>query len=298
MNITDALEQFIVQLKADGRSPHTVAQYARHIRAFEHWLVAEKRPPSIHAITPELIASFFVSPAARCTAQDRTRTKLPTSLNAMRSSFRNFFAFASDVGLVASNPARRLRRARCGQPPPRALTRDDRVRLLTALEGATDDLGKRDHVFFHLLLATGLRVSSALALRLDDVDLDSGEISVRDTKGSRPTRVFLGPAIQEHLREFIGDRKSGFLFPGRNETPLDRRHAHRRLRTWFAKATISKAGGPHVLRHTFATDLYERTGDLNLVKAALNHASIGSTVAYARVSDDAVRTAMLSSATA
>jgi site-specific recombinase XerD len=292
MNILDALDLFLTQLDADGRSPHTVAQYARHVRTFDRWLVAERRSSALEAVTHETVAAFFASPAARCRSTDSRLTKRPTSQNAMRTSMRCFLSYAHDVGWIPTNPARRLRRALCGQPVPRALSMGDRKRLFSALAEANDASGKRDHVLFHLLVATGMRVSAGLSLRIEDIDFDAGELSVRSSKGSRPARVFLNPEIIEHLRRHLGARTEGFVFEGSSGRPMDRRHAHRRLRTWLHKASISKAGGPHVLRHTFATDLYSRTGDLYLVKAALHHASISSTTIYATISASAVRDAI------
>ena len=133
MPLDEALSLFLVQLDADGRSPHTVAQYARHVRAFERWLITTRRSTDLATITPAVVAQFFVDPAARCRSSDPVTPKKPTSLNAMRSTLRCFFAYAHDAGLIASNPARLLRRARCAPPPPRALSADEQDRLMAAM---------------------------------------------------------------------------------------------------------------------------------------------------------------------
>ena len=150
------------------------------------------------------------------------------------------------------------------------------------MASSTDAAGRRDHALFHLLLATGLRLSSALALRVEDLDLASGEAAITTTKNSHPTQIYLGPKIVEHLKHFVGARSDGFVFASPNETPIDRRHAHRRFRGCLRRAAIDRATGPHVLRHTRATRLYQATHDILLVQAALGHRSIASTSIYAR----------------
>jgi site-specific recombinase XerD len=69
---------------------------------------------------------------------------------------------------------------------------------------------------------------------------------------------------------------------------MTRRHAERRFRVWVEKAGIRRAS-PHSLRHTFATKLYKRTGDVLLVREALCHRSISSTLIYARVDAERLR---------
>jgi site-specific recombinase XerC len=59
MRLADALARFLVQLQADGRSPHTIGQYARHVRRFETWLKAEHLPDDVAALEPEHVARFL-----------------------------------------------------------------------------------------------------------------------------------------------------------------------------------------------------------------------------------------------
>ena len=104
-------------------------------------------------------------------------------MNCLRSSIRTFFHYLHEAGDLASNPARLTRRARCGPPLPRTLTSNDERRLLEALSFADDPEARRDHALFHLMLATGLRVGSAVMLGKDDIDLERGEIILQNMKG-------------------------------------------------------------------------------------------------------------------
>jgi integrase len=169
---------------------------------------------------------------------------------------------------------------------------DEAGRLLLALSNGTGREAKRDHALFALMLGSGIRLGSALALEVGDVDLDRGELQLRRTKGDVPTSVPLARAVRDHLRGYINGRTAGALFPGRNGAPVCSRHVQRRLDLWCKRAGIERHVKPHDLRHSFAISLYRRTRDLLLVQAALRHRSIVSTTVYARTSDDAVRRAV------
>ena len=291
MNLELALDRFLVQLKADGRSPHTIAQYRRHIRLLARWMAKEGRASKVERIDHEDLALFLASPRARRSA--RGGMKKATSLNSLRSSLRCFFAYVHAAGYIPTNPARLIRRAICASPPPRSLSAVEQERLLKALAKGKGTAAERDYALFHLLLATGIRVGSALALEVRDVDLGRREITLRRAKGDRPDRVVLGRAIRQHLRAFTRGRSAGPLFTRNGGgTPIGPRHANRRLQMWLGRAGIKRSLSVHGLRHTFATGLYQRTGDVLLVREALRHRSIASTLVYARPSEANLRVAL------
>ncbi len=142
------------------------------------------------------------------------------------------------------------------------------------------------------MLATGLRLGSALAIDADDVDLEQGEIRILRAKGGREERVYLGVGIQGHLTAYLGNMTAGPLFRSAGGKRLAARQAQRRFQLWLKLARIERPFSPHSLRHTFATGLYRRTGDIFLVKQALHHRSIASTLIYARMNDDKLREAI------
>lgn len=279
MHLQAALQAFLVQLQADGRSPHTIGQYRRHGTALANWLATTGGPTSAAKLTPEVLARFFADDAAKNSC--RGGSKKAVSLNSMRTSVRCFAKHLHDSGLVATNPARLLRRARCAPPPPRALHADEQQRLLDVLAKATGPEARRDEMLVHLLLGCGVRIGSALALDIADIDFAHGEITLRTTKNDRPCTVMLPATIAKRLRSFVAERADGPLFRA-NDRRVSMRHAQRRLAAWLQAAKITGKSA-HSLRHSFATSLLARTGDLRLVQAALNHSSIVSTTCYAAV---------------
>src|SRR5262245_4349272 len=120
MKLLDALAKFILQLRADGRSEHTVRQYQRHVRTLGRWMAAEQLPDDVRGIDHEVLAHFLTSPEAR--ARPDGFDKKATSTNALRSSLRCFFSYLAAAGFLSRNPAQLIRRARCGPPLPKGLT--------------------------------------------------------------------------------------------------------------------------------------------------------------------------------
>ncbi len=276
MLVQDALHLFVTQLEADGRSPHTIGQYRRHVGALIAWAGPGR---VLGEIGHEDVARFLSAPAAR--TRPDGGIKKAASVNALRSSGGQFFRYAHGAGWIPSNPTRLIRRAITGRPLPRALADGEGARLLAAI---TDP---RDHALFTLLLGTGIRIGSALALDAADVDLERNELLIRRAKGDRVERIYLPRAVAEVMSRHVAGRSEGRVFSG-----IGARHAHRRLRHWLTIAGITRAASPHALRHTFATALLRKTGDILLVQKALRHRNIESTLRYAALDDARVRAAL------
>jgi site-specific recombinase XerC len=198
----------------------------------------------------------------------------------MRTSIRCLAAHLHPSGLVATNPARLLRRARCAPPPPKALHPDEQRRLLAVLRAAKGAEAERDRKLVELLLNAGVRLGSAVALDVEDIDFAHGEIMLRTTKNDRPAVVLLPRDLACKLRTFVAGRAQGPVFLAGNRR-ISMRHAQRRIARWMAAAKIAGRSA-HSLRHSFAERIYSKTGDLLATQLALGHASVASTCVYAR----------------
>jgi integrase/recombinase XerD len=135
--------------------------------------------------------------------------------------------------------------------------------------------------------------SSALALDVADVDLAAGTASLRELKGGGSMQVFLRAELVTLLTAAMGDRRAGPVFAGRDGGHLTPRHVQRRFELWLGKAAIRGRYSRHSCRHSFALGLYERTGHVLVVQAALGHRAITSTMVYARASAERVRAAVV-----
>lgn len=176
---------------------------------------------------------------------------------------------------------------------PETLNTSERQALLAAprLRAPT---GHRDLCLMTLMLNTGLRASEALHLRARDVDWTSGQIMVREGKGKKDRSLWLSEADLELLRSWKGRRPTAteLLFTTLHGTPIKDRDLRAMVKRRARKAGIIKDVHPHMLRHTFATDLYRVTKDIRLVQKTLGHADLSTTMIYTHLVDDDVAHAM------
>jgi site-specific recombinase XerC len=286
MQIKDALDAYLLQLEADGRSRHTLDQARRHVLLLARFVGARE----IEDVGHQDLARFLTSTMAMRTSAGRT--KKPNSANAMRSSLRAFFSYVHAAGLAPTNAARLVRRAICGPPMPRGLSDAERANLIAALEAARTPAERRDRVLIHVMLGCGLRLGSAVGLDVEDVDLVAGELRLRQMKGSREDLAYLPADVAGMLRDHIGERTSGPVFVVAAGGRIGARQVHRRLVEWGTRAGVVGLH-PHRLRHTFGTRVYRASGDLLLTARALGHRSIASTTVYAQPPRGAVRSAVL-----
>ena len=279
MLVTTALDRYVVQLRANGRSPLTIAQIERHVRLLARWLAERNLPRDVRFVTHEHVARFLSSDAVRLRLDGEPRAS--TASNAIRSSMRTFFAFVHAAGYAPRNAAALVRRARIGPRPPRALTVAETERLVAALDDAHTVAERRDRVLIRVLLSTGIRIGSALAARTEDVDLEAGALHLRQLKGGGSLSVPLDEATRELLAEWVTGIPEGPLFPSRQGGAVTRRVVALRFAGWLRRAGITRAASLHSLRHTRATRVYERTGDILAVARALGHRSVASAAVYA-----------------
>jgi integrase len=137
-----------------------------------------------------------------------------------------------------------------------------------------------------LALSTGLRVSEMAALTLKDIDLKRGAISVTRRKRKKDKRetLAINKELAEHLKQYIGGRKTGRLFEGKRGS-LTAQGLQRIWKAAVKRASLPKELSIHCARHTIAVHLLKKTGNLRLVQKQLGHASPATTAnMYADIS--------------
>lgn len=139
--------------------------------------------------------------------------------------------------------------------------------------------------------ATGIRISEACALTIEDLDSRRGVIRIRG-KGGRDRYVPLRQKLLDVLRRYYRCHrpKGVWLFPGaKSDRHVSPDQARAVLRKAVRKTSVKKRVTPHVLRHSFATHLLEAGVELRVIQALLGHVSIRTTVRYARVSTKLIK---------
>ncbi len=153
----------------------------------------------------------------------------------------------------------------------------------------------RDRAVLELFFSTGLRVSELCALNCD-LDLSRDEFSVRG-KGEKVRVVFFSPEAKAAVKEYLhkrGDIDEALFIRipvGKQKKTKDSdlrltpRSVERLVKQYAVKAGITRKVTPHVIRHSFATDLLQNGADLRSVQALLGHANIATTQVYTHVTD-------------
>lgn len=138
----------------------------------------------------------------------------------------------------------------------------------------------RDALMIHTAYHCGLRVAELCGLEIEDIDLLGRLLFVRQGKGSKDGTVPLPTKLTQLLRDWIGDRASGVLFPDPRGRHVEVSHFRQRLKFLAGLAGIKRRVHPHALRHSFATHLLRRGATIYEVQRLMRHSSLASTAQY------------------
>jgi site-specific recombinase XerD len=282
-----------------GRSLKTVENYDRYLSRFlKHTNV--KRPEDI---TYDIVREYRLWLNRQMSAPGKRGviggTLKKRTQNYYLIALRAFLKYLTRQGVEVMSPEK-IELAKIPERQLDLMSAEDLARLLAAPEGSTLQ-ALRDRAILELLFSTGLRVSELVSLSRD-LDLSRDEFSIRG-KGEKVRVVFLSDRAKRALLTYLEKRvdvdPAMFIHIGRGGASslakdggslrLTSRSVERLVRRYAIKAGISKKVTPHVIRHSFATDLLENGADLRSVQALLGHANIATTQIYTHVTDKKLR---------
>ncbi|MDP7340000.1 MAG: tyrosine-type recombinase/integrase [Vicinamibacterales bacterium] len=273
-----------------GLSPHSVAAYSPFIRAF---VAARRLPEDAAVIDASAIRSHLVDHS-----QNRSGSFVKLLAAALRSFLR--FCFVDGVTVtdlsIAVTPVHRWRLA--AVPP--FLAPEEVEQVIAAADRSTER-GCRSFAILLLLARLGLRASEVIALELDDIRWEAGEIVVRGKGGLHdrlPLVADVGEALALYLSTARGPSKSRRVFLRRIaprvglSQPAD---VSKIAREALQRAELAPSGrvGAHIFRHSLATRMIRRGASLTEISQVLRHRSIGTTELYAKVDFEGIRAVAL-----
>ena len=193
------------------------------------------------------------------------------------------------------DPTADLRGPRRTQRLPAVLTREDVAALLSQPSG-TEPLALRDRALLEVMYACGLRASEAIALELQDVELDEGMLRARG-KGSKERLIPVGRHAVAALRAWVargrpalvGVQLQSTLFLNRRGRPLTRQGLYKIVQGHARGAGLEDRMSPHTLRHSFATHLLAGGCDLRSLQEMLGHADLSTTQVYTHLSAESLK---------
>ena len=240
MKFSTAIKRFDTQLRADGKSERTRQAYLRDLGKLRCWL---KRDVDVSAIAPDTLARFL--------ADGNGETRSALTVNRTKTVLRVFFHFLTDAGYLSENPARVIRSTPTDRRVPSYLSQDEAKRLLKAIPKSDGPTARRDHTMFSVLLGTGIRLGSLVALNAGDLNLAAGTVTIR-AKGAREQAVFLNLRLCRLLASCINNpgATDGIpVFSSRTGNRLGPRQIQLRFHHWLKAAGITKPLSIHSLRH-------------------------------------------------
>jgi len=205
------------------------------------------------------------------------------------AAIRMFHRFLSRERILKDDPSTLIDSPRLWKKIPETLTLNE-VEALIAQPDIRSSQGARDKAILETLYATGMRVSEAVNLRKDNVNLAIGFLRCIG-KGNKERVIPLGKkaiaSINKYLErsrpKLLKDKESEFLFISRFGKKISRQSLWKMLKKYARSARIKKPIKPHILRHSFATHLLERGADLRSVQEMLGHSNISTTQIYTHI---------------
>jgi integrase/recombinase XerD len=219
----------------------------------------------------------------------------PATINRKTACLRSFYRHLRREELIHDDPTAALSPPAKSRRLPRVLSYAEVKRLLEGVGGG-DAIALRDRAMLEVMYGCGLRVSEAVGLDVNDVDLRRGFVRPHG-KGNKERVVPLGreaaAAVKRYLRagrpELIGSRSESRLFVNFRGGMLTRQGLYKIIQRHAKEAGLEGRMSPHTLRHSFATHLLSGGCDLRSVQEMLGHADVATTQMYTHLSGERIR---------
>lgn len=296
LSLQDTIEEYLEYLTVERQvSPYTIRNYRFYLTAFDTWLANHYPGTDVEALTPKLLKTYRLYLAR--VKSDKGAYLSPATQGyyviALRSYLR--YLLRNDYEVVSPD------RLELPKGKEHSLKFLDYNHVMSMIEKAdvTTIAGLRDRTIMEVLFSTGLRVSELTSLNKSTINLESREFGVVG-KGRKVRVVFLSSRAAEWIEKYLRARDDQheplFIRHGGAKVAIDEPKAGDRLRltTRSVQRIISKYGRlahlpfevtPHVMRHSFATDLLSHGAGLREVQEMLGHKNIATTQIYTHVTN-------------
>lgn len=303
-DLSALVDEFLEYLEIERNlSPLTIRDYRHYLETFLDWSKKQSPVGKPSDVTVEMIRKYRVYLAhynspnpSTSSGQARPLAKVTQNyyIIALRSFLR--YLIRKDLSVVAPE---KIELPKTESRSLKFLDRDQLERLLAQPDVSTER-GIRDKTLMEMLFSTGLRVSELCKLNRDQINLERGEFGVIG-KGGRARVVFLSDRAVIWLEKYLAKRtdqaKALFIRYAGNaqaiqnleKLRLTSRSVQRILEKYVRAARLPVKATPHVLRHSFATDLLMNGADLRSVQELLGHKNVSTTQIYTHVTNAQLR---------
>ncbi len=297
-DLSALIEDFLEYLEIERNlSPLTIRDYRHYLSNFLSWSKTNSPVSRPEDLTVELVRKYRVYLAHYNSPNGNLPLKKITQnyyVIALRSLLR--YLVRRDFGVVTPD---KIELPKAESRSLKFLDREQVERLLAQPDTSTER-GLRDKTLMEMLFSTGLRVSELCKLDCDQINLERKEFGIIG-KGRRPRVVFLSDRAGIWLERYLVKRNDNFKplfvrYAGNQEPTINGekmrltpRSVQRIIDKYVRKARLPVKATPHVLRHTFATDLLMNGADLRSVQELLGHKNVATTQIYTHVTNAQLR---------
>lgn len=259
-------------------SQETVKSYGEDLLQFEAYLVKEEdEGKSLAEADARQVRGWMVSLLDKGYAS--------TSINRKLSTLRSFYKFLLKQGLCQADPLRKVTGPKNKKKLPVFVKETEMNRLLDDMDFGEGFKGCRDRLIVETFYLTGMRLSELIGLKDEDVDFASSQFKVTG-KRNKQRLIPFGEELKNDLLEYVSLRKETVgtevkaFFVRESGEQLYRSIVEKIVKRNLSKVVTVKKRSPHVLRHTFATQMLNHDAQLGSIKELLGHESLATTEVY------------------
>ena len=270
-------DAFIKYLKFEKRlSYHTILSYDNDLKQFESFFKTYSTNKEIKTTDKRAIRSWIVELSLKKLS--------PKSINRKIATLKSFFKFLIKREVIEINPSTNITSLKTDQKIPNFLKEKDVNFLFDNLILEKNFNGERDMMILELLYGTGIRISELINLKTRNINLPKKEMKIMG-KRKKERIIPLHQQIISQIKKYL-DKKNEikstheFLLCTNKGKKLYPMLIYRIVKKHLSSLINSKKYNPHLLRHTFATHILNKGGDLNSIKDLLGHESLAATQIY------------------
>jgi integrase/recombinase XerD len=273
----DLIREYLTYCRVEkGLAVNSIDSYGTDLGRLSGW--AEKQDLDLLTLTRQDLREWLIALGTEKLSENSKRRLI--------SAVRGFYKFLMFDGHVTKNPAEDLVAPQKGVYLPRFLNQTE-IEMLLAAPDTSTETGLRDRAILELMYASGLRVSEAVDLKINDVDIDSGIVTTTG-KGNKTRRVPVGASAIEWLKSYLSARRKienieiDNMFVTPSGSQINRQMIHAFIVEYADECGLDGVS-PHTLRHSFATHLVQNNADIRSVQQMLGHADISTTQIYTHI---------------
>ncbi len=277
----EEIKAFAAYLQNEKKTAkNTLLSYERDLRKMADYFEQQGKE-NLRELTAEDMSGYM--------EHMKEEGKKASTLSRSVASIKSFYQFMIQRGTVTEDLSAVLKAPRVEKKLPSVLALED-VDVLLAQPSGNTDKEVRDKAMLELLYATGIRVSELLSLKLENVNLKKGYITIQ-ASGGRERIVPFTKEAKEALQKYLSQVRerlleaegSDILFVNMSGKAMSRQGFWKIIKYYTKRAGIEADITPNTLRHTFAAHLVKNGANLHAVQEMMGHSDFSSTQKYTKI---------------